>query len=376
MPVVYLHIGMPKTGTTTLQFFLGKNRKVLNKNGVDYPNASLFLTKLGYNPNRNALWVHQGYGKPKYDAYVQTLIDICKKHDTVVLSDEGIYHRYYRKPELIRTLKERLSAAGIDLKVVVYLRRQDDYLYSLWAQYVKEYVTDSFEDWLETGDNKAAVDYRMYLERLSDDIGEENLVVRPYEREQLKNKSINDDFLALLGLTITEEYTEAKADYNVSLQDIYLEVKRMLNHERAFGMNKTTAGKKPGQFRIAAFHTKAIVRAQEKARAEGTLQDRSCFPTSRRTEFMKEFEDGNRAVAQRHLKGSESLFTEPIKQVEAEPEHYEYRDVQRVLVEMLKCEGEIHRQTMRENKKLRDEIKRRAHRFLNRTLKKMGMKPV
>lgn len=37
MKTLYVHVGQPKTGTTALQVFCLKNRKVLNKKGYEYP---------------------------------------------------------------------------------------------------------------------------------------------------------------------------------------------------------------------------------------------------------------------------------------------------------------------------------------------------
>ncbi|HHY1340405.1 TPA: hypothetical protein ACV09T_001846, partial [Campylobacter jejuni] len=35
----YIHIGTPKTGTTSIQKFLTLNREILKQNGYYYPNA-------------------------------------------------------------------------------------------------------------------------------------------------------------------------------------------------------------------------------------------------------------------------------------------------------------------------------------------------
>ena len=38
MSTVYIHVGTPKTGTSAIQVFFTKNRKLLKEKGVCYPN--------------------------------------------------------------------------------------------------------------------------------------------------------------------------------------------------------------------------------------------------------------------------------------------------------------------------------------------------
>ena len=52
MSTVYIHVGTPKTGTSAIQVFFTKNRKLLKEKGVCYPNLGFDFP--GINSNRNA----------------------------------------------------------------------------------------------------------------------------------------------------------------------------------------------------------------------------------------------------------------------------------------------------------------------------------
>ena len=51
MAKAYLHIGMPKTGTTAIQCFLRDNREELKKQGFCYPDFGYAYPKVGAHRN-------------------------------------------------------------------------------------------------------------------------------------------------------------------------------------------------------------------------------------------------------------------------------------------------------------------------------------
>ena len=52
MSTVYIHVGTPKTGTSAIQVFFTKNRKLLKEKGVCYPDLGFDFP--GIKSNRNA----------------------------------------------------------------------------------------------------------------------------------------------------------------------------------------------------------------------------------------------------------------------------------------------------------------------------------
>ena len=85
MTRLILHIGSQKTGTTSLQQFLQLNRKILNKNGMDYPHFSQGGCTNGLP------WVRHLNGVDVNSSDFQELKESIEKYDTVILSAEQLW---------------------------------------------------------------------------------------------------------------------------------------------------------------------------------------------------------------------------------------------------------------------------------------------
>jgi hypothetical protein len=55
MTTLYLHIGMPKTGTTAIQNFLTDNAEALKKYGICYPDLGFRYPSIGIPRNAHFL---------------------------------------------------------------------------------------------------------------------------------------------------------------------------------------------------------------------------------------------------------------------------------------------------------------------------------
>lgn len=142
-----LHIGSPKTGTTTLQNSLYGNHDQLIKNKVLYPRLknrknhnSLSLLYRNNPPTRefmqNGLKTPEEY-KTEADNIFNTIkrkIDIHSPN-YVVLSGE--YFFFKLNEDQIADLQNRLSAIFDEIKVVCYLRDPVDYYSSFSLQVLK-----------------------------------------------------------------------------------------------------------------------------------------------------------------------------------------------------------------------------------------------
>ena len=55
MKTLYIHIGMPKAGSTSLQTFFTLNRARLQAHGVDYPDRGIYFHKVAHHVWARAL---------------------------------------------------------------------------------------------------------------------------------------------------------------------------------------------------------------------------------------------------------------------------------------------------------------------------------
>lgn len=141
-----------------------------------------------------------------------------------------------RKENLWNRLKKIADRDGYTIKLIVYLRRQDDFVASVWNQRLKMPVnhyneTDTWHSYIENcpDDPTLNLDYYSTLQSASNVLGRENIIVRRYDRNFLKDGLSQADFLDALGLELTDEYVMSKAVVNPKLSLNGCEIKRIIN---------------------------------------------------------------------------------------------------------------------------------------------------
>ncbi len=233
-----IHIGMPKTGTSSLQKFMALNNEVLKKNGWNYPDTGGCFGNVG-------IWESDRYKNDGFLSYVKANIlheeesgaalekfhervqSSLKLYDTI-LSDEGIWLEYGL--EYIEYLKDKYP----DLILIAYLRRQDFVLESWYGQKIREdscHETGCFEEWVrrEMDREEGSLFYRYYdrLMEFEKIIPRENIIVRTYMERQ--NFNLCKDFLSILNLENKfNEFHEIR-QINCSMSMVDTEVKRKWN---------------------------------------------------------------------------------------------------------------------------------------------------
>lgn len=246
MATVYLHIGLPKTGTTALQRFLYNNTDVLERHGVSYPDFGL-----RYKNNSSYLSFHKNvrfliapntssgtrdFSRPA-DEYAPTLDKIAelgKSYEKIIISDEGIWKISGNRENFWSDLKSDLKSRGLELKVIVYLRRQDSFVQSLYAQRVKETKQPfTFEEYLASEAAVWPLDFKKRLDHISGIVGKDAMLVRIYEKGQYQGReeepTLFSDFLDIFGLALSDGFQVEQEQLNSSFDGTYLELKRLLN---------------------------------------------------------------------------------------------------------------------------------------------------
>ena len=200
---VVLHLGTGKTGTTTIQHLMRLSRPALAEVGVLYPTTPgpVRHTKLGLSFRSDdelatmPAWKRMRAQDPeRFRRRVHRKLrnEIAKADlPRVLFSDEALYGFHGETLARLRAFTDEL---GGTVRLVVYLRRQDDHLISYYQQQVKVGETRRLADWAKR-DRASTYDYARRLSDWREGMEHADLVVRRFERSAFRDGSLEADFL-------------------------------------------------------------------------------------------------------------------------------------------------------------------------------------
>lgn len=307
MKTLYIHIGTPKTGTTSLQHFCTENAKLFEEQGYCYPifphkfkyinimRNGLFLSYKGYDENKNrnqmeeAKFFRQG---------MDFILDNFQKFDNIILSDEAIWNVVFKrgKTDLWERLKKEADEHDYVIKVVVYLRRQDSLATSWWNQKIKigkrVYSKDSWENFVKDP-TKFELEYYDSLKFIEKFVEKENIIVRRFGRQYFKNGSIFEDFIDAVGMRYSSHFVISEGQRNVSLVGNTHEIKRILN---------TIPDLRDQDNKFF----RSIVIDMSEQRPD--LKKETMFSPEEALKFMEQYREGNRKIMKEYFGKDEDLF--------------------------------------------------------------------
>ncbi|MDD3412696.1 MAG: hypothetical protein PHY47_01740 [Lachnospiraceae bacterium] len=229
---IFFHIGTPKTGSSALQFFLLENKEKLEKQGFLYPGLGIskrkevnYKTRFSGNGTfvRNCLLKDQKHFTIQGKKLFQKIISLSDSSN-IIISEETLFN------DSNYDFYNNFIQKGRTVKVIVYLRRQDRYLESLWGYFIKVHSDFNlhFTDFVHEVQTSDAfrVDYYKRLQEISSYIGKENIIVRAYDHLE---GNIFRDFIESIGAKWDDEFIIPKERINVKLDNRYIEVKRRIN---------------------------------------------------------------------------------------------------------------------------------------------------
>lgn len=308
MKTLYIHIGTGKTGTSAIQEFCANNCEILKSKGYGYP---IFPFQYGYTPkNHNGYFLRADNMEDKESGFwkcIDIIDNLFNECPNVVLSDEGIWRASIKWH---KQLFEITQQKGYNVKLIVYFRRQDEYLISRWKQFVKwGYFVDKHREQSTAGDfvddggtwesfykkalDDPKMDYGNYIIKLENIYGKDNIIVRRYDYKAFYNGSVCADFLHTLNLELTDEYEYAEAHVNGSLSPNTAEIKRILN---------TMPGIE--NYDNHQFFQKLLLSFSDESSKKYPC---SMFSDEELTDFMEHFKEGNKRIAKEYF-GDEVLF--------------------------------------------------------------------
>ena len=238
MKHVYLHIGLEKTGTTSLQVFLRTNESVLRASGFSYlgDNTRLYSDDLGHFPiaasffSKCPEFIRPAKFRPAPEVLGELRRDVeqCPWH--VILSCEHFSSRL-RDASALQAIRDALPNRHVT--VVCYLRRQDDLASAAYSTAIISGRRQPFNVSQITSANRF-FSFESILGLWGKVFGHDNIVVREYSRAQFAGGDVRRDFLTVLGIDHTN--FQFQPDKNISLDAEQVEALRLVNfHLPNFG---------------------------------------------------------------------------------------------------------------------------------------------
>lgn len=187
-PRLILHIGMEKTGSSALQMFFARNRRILLLLGLNYPKT--ITAHVGNGNSQSDLGIalrhelkerapHPQIGPAR--ELLNRYLEPAARRRLTLISDEGLAAPNSAIAELFCNFRDQF-----DIRVVVYLRRQDEWALSCYRERVVDVsVSESrcFTDWLDDPETKAMMDYAAILEGWRSAVGQNAITVLRYPYE-------------------------------------------------------------------------------------------------------------------------------------------------------------------------------------------------
>ena len=276
---VWLHIGTPKSGTSSLQKHLLSQRETLSAKGVAYltPKGKSSANDLAVaiNKNRNDLTEMAAELNAELNA---------RSESQAVISSEMFYGM---SPSVLFDLLPALTEKP--LKVVVYLRRQDRYIEAKYLQKAKNgrfrgSVFDFIEHFRGSGSDFASEIAPWEA------VGSDTVVLpRVLERQRLVGGDVVADFYALMGLSAPEVTAEKDVNVSPGLHRVQL----LQAAERAGLANPRKLQRALAQHYPQAPEDRAPVLTQSEKR-----------------EFLSRYAEGNETLRQRYFPEFATLFDE------------------------------------------------------------------
>ncbi|MFZ2726686.1 MAG: hypothetical protein WAX77_10580 [Methylococcaceae bacterium] len=225
---IILHAGTPKTGTTSLQYFLANKGIELKKQGFLYPNNYSQI----YEPKHQWLVVALLNNNINIiiDEFNKIALQLDETIHTIILSTEGIYNHWFDYSQEAKSFLA-VIAQYFSLNLWVCFREPLSLMDSLYCQYLKNPKIPSINcygyDWSLIDMLKDEwfikhLDYLGFIYEIEALLGKEHLFIHPYQENSVAV------FINKLSLTIDFNEVERK---NTKLGKISIELLKIINQQ-------------------------------------------------------------------------------------------------------------------------------------------------
>lgn len=227
-----LHIGFPKTGTSSIQTFLFENTELLKKNRilylatderVEYRN----LAVIAMNEKRSDAYTRHLLSQTQFsredlvaDLTKQITLDFKsinkEDYDAVIISSEHLSSRLKRLEEVER-LKSILEPYFDDVNVVAYIREQAERIPSQYSTHIKSGGTLKFDKFVHRCHESVGMFYDKTLKNWVKVFGKDRTLVRIFDKREFIGGDLFQDFIQANGFSFVQGFHYPSSQVNQSI---------------------------------------------------------------------------------------------------------------------------------------------------------------
>ena len=201
-----LHIGMPKTGTSSIQdsMYFGLSDPRFQYISFDGSNSVMVLTPL-FNALPENAWafVYRGWTSQQIEAYksqilpdLEHLIEQSKAKGAALIFSAELC--WYWKQEEFEHFRNFMADRGYQVHVFAYIRPWKEWLESMFQQKIKYNVFHTFEIYLV--ENIRCIDYRTGIQVLEGVFGASQVQVHKYDPNTFPDRCVVRHFCQQTGI--------------------------------------------------------------------------------------------------------------------------------------------------------------------------------
>lgn len=279
MQIVF-HLGFHKTGSSSIQKFLFDFRETLLKLEILYPNNGVVGSA-----HHGIIWSIKPSSLAKFHSFkpdtscFEKIAQEAKKNEIrkIILSSEFFSNL---KMEDIYIIKSELTKHFSFIPVVIiYIRRQDIAIESLYKQVTKTYETRekrNFHSYLSQDWIRSFLNFAEILSQWQQVFPEAQIIPRIYDRKLFPEGNVIIDFLSAIDVDIPE-VRKYKIEANPSLSHLSALVMKKINEKFDLSFGE---------------HDKAIQYLLRLDKKEGS-PIKTFFTLPERMEFLEHFRESN-----------------------------------------------------------------------------------
>lgn len=293
----YIHIGTWKTGSSTIQFNLHSAKKQLQDEGLFYLSKGDKMV-VDDGVIRGFEKLEEEYIRESRYKLKRILEEKLKKNPSMrfIASAEEFsgdpFKAFSNSDWVAKNLFEITKDLNLDIKIIVYLRRQDEFVESMYTQSIHLGASHSFEEFLSKY-TPGAFDWYRLIDSYAQIFGKANIIVRRYHKEFLPE---NDSLIHQMGDILQSKTLKnfvGTNPRNRGLTRDALEITRITNKY----LNKDD------QYLLRNIF--------QETNAKMPFESYAFFSDDERIAFVNGYVGTNSRVAKEYVDGDESLFPEP-----------------------------------------------------------------